>query len=473
MRGPPITLAYPPGLDRSGTEYQSRGRWYDSDLIRWFLGRTRPIGGWAQLAATLTGQVSGLFTWTDNSANGLAAVATESNLYTVTPAGTKTDRTPAGYSAQATTSTWSMDAAGQLLLAVNDAEGTIWKYLPGTDTLATALSAEAGAAEVPTAEAIVVTNEGIPMALGANGNPRRIHWADRDDITDWQTASLTNLAGNLDIKASAGLMAGRNVRAGTLLWSAEDLHLIRYVGLPDVYGQEPVGVKCGAISRRAMVVAHDVAYWMSRSKFFLCQGGGLILDLPCLVHDDVFSGLDLDRAHLFRALHNADFNEIWWLYRKAADAGTANTRAVVYNYREEHWSLHTLARHDGIEAGNGFQKPLMIGGTTVWEHESGNTHTGAGTPYAQGGPLELGAGEFIMHVHEVYPDEATLGDVAVEFRVRDKPTGTETTKGPYTSAPRMPVRFHGRQVSIRLEQAQATGWKIGDFRLVASQGGRR
>lgn len=471
-QAPPVKLSFPPGLDRTGTEYQSAGRWYEADLIRWFMGRLRPIGGWVSMATGLTGQVSGMFSWVDNSAAGICAIGTESKLYTMTTGGSVTDRTPSGFVAQATSSTWTFDNAGQLLLGVNDAEGTIYKFLPGTDTLATALEDESGASGVPTAKAIVVTNEGIPMALGANGNPRRIAWSDRDDLTDW-TAGFTDLAGDLDMQAPSGLMGALNVRAGTLLWTGEDLHLARYVGLPNVYGTERVGGDCGAISRRCMVEANDTAYWMSSEKFFICQGGGMILELPCPVHDDVFKGLDIARAHLVRALVNSEFNEVWWFYRKASDAGSANTRAVVYNYMEKHWTLHTLARHDGIGRGQGFAKPVMVGGTTVWLHESGLTRSGAGTPYARSGPLEIADGERLLHARELIPDELTQGDVEIWFYTRLFPNGDEEEHGPYEAGLPTNIRFCGRQVAIKLVEAEANDWRVGDFRIVGKPGSRR
>lgn len=472
MQADPIPILYPPGLFRIGTEYQAKGRWYEGDLVRWFNGLVRPVGGWTSLATGLTGQASGVFTWVDNSANGICAIGTEQELVTMTPAGTVTDRTPSAFSTQATTSTWTMDAAGQLLFAVNDADGVIYKYLPGTDTLATKLSDEAGASGVPTAEAILVTNEGIPMALGADGNPRAIAWSDRDDLTDW-SAGLTDLAGDLNVQASAGLKNGKNVRAGTLLWTGEDLHLARYIGLPDVYGVKLVASDCGAVSRHAMAVVHDTAYWMSHGKFMMCQGGGLVSEIPCDVYDDVFGDLDLDRIHLVQALVNSQYNEIWWLYRNASDSGTANMRAVVYNYAEKHWSLHVLARHAGISRGKGFSNPLMIGGTTVWKHESGSTKSGAGTPYVQGGPIEIGMGERLLHAREVVTDDSELGDVDLYFSVRLHPNDAATEYGPYSAAAKTPVRFCGRQVALKLVEAEATDWRIGTYRLVGKPGSRR
>ena len=41
-----IPLKIPPGVYRNGTEYQSAGRWYDANLVRWYENTLRPIGGW-------------------------------------------------------------------------------------------------------------------------------------------------------------------------------------------------------------------------------------------------------------------------------------------------------------------------------------------------------------------------------------------------------------------------------------------
>lgn len=41
-----LPLSFPPGIYRNGTEYQAKGRWYDANLIRFYEGTIRPIGGW-------------------------------------------------------------------------------------------------------------------------------------------------------------------------------------------------------------------------------------------------------------------------------------------------------------------------------------------------------------------------------------------------------------------------------------------
>ena len=44
-----IPLALKPGVFKNGTKYQAKGRWFDSDLVRFLNGALRPIGGWQAL----------------------------------------------------------------------------------------------------------------------------------------------------------------------------------------------------------------------------------------------------------------------------------------------------------------------------------------------------------------------------------------------------------------------------------------
>lgn len=52
-----ISLDLPSGLYKNGTGRQARGRWYDANLIRFYEGTIRPVGGWrAKTDTTLTGK---------------------------------------------------------------------------------------------------------------------------------------------------------------------------------------------------------------------------------------------------------------------------------------------------------------------------------------------------------------------------------------------------------------------------------
>jgi hypothetical protein len=463
-----IPLDIPPGLSRVGTEYQSKGRYYAANLWRWFQGTHGPVGGWASLNDGVAGVCRAIHGWVDLTGASRAAIGTEQALYTLATNGTLTDITPDAYSTVSTASSWSLDNAGQQLFGVNDADGTVYTWLPG-DTEA------AGLTNAPTGTALIVTDERILMVLGADGDPRMLQWSDSEAFTSW-TPSTTNLTRDFPVQTNGTLMDAAKIRGGLLLWSSEDLHLVRYIQRPLVYSVEQIGDECGLIARGAMVVVNDTAYWMGRDDFYIWAGG--VSPMPCPVREDVFGvasaptrGINRSLTGLVRAVHMAEFNEIWWMYPQGT--ATENSKVVVFNYAENHWNLHTLIRTVGMPRGAGFPYPLLLDETgEVWEHENGTTRSAAGTIYAKSGPLEIGNGENIFLGRWVYPDEGTAGNVSTYFHTRFMPNQTETTHGPYTSANPIPVRFAGRQVSIEHRLVSGEG-KVGTFRVEGTAGGKR
>lgn len=65
-----VPINMPPGLVRGATPYDTPGRWYDANLIRWRQGVMEPIGGWVQQTATnlpLADRIRRIWRWRDNS----------------------------------------------------------------------------------------------------------------------------------------------------------------------------------------------------------------------------------------------------------------------------------------------------------------------------------------------------------------------------------------------------------------------
>ena len=83
---------------------------------------------------------------------------------------------------------------------------------------------------------------------------------------------------------------------------------------------------------------------------------------------------------------------------------------------------------------------------------------------------------WLMNVLQIIPDEKTLGDVSAKFKVRNYPTGTETTypsSGSFTLANPTDVRFTAREVKFRVETARNTDWRVGNMQMFVRAGGGR
>ena len=490
-----IPLKLPPGIYRNGTEYQSAGRWYDANLVRWYENTLRPMGGWRKRAAgQMSGLCRGFITWRDNSSNRFIAAGTHTKLYAMNEAGTLKEITPTGLTAgiadalsttgygystygtlaygtprpdtgtvtQATT--WSMDTWGEYLIACSNADGKIYEWQLGftTPTLAAAIT------NAPVNnKAVLVTAERIMFALGAGGNPRKVQWCDQENNTLWTPAG-DNLAGDYELATPGTLLAGKRVKGVNLLFTDVDVHAASYVGAPFVYGFEKAGSGCGLISAQSVAAIDTAAIWMSRAGFWIYDG--YVKPLPSDVSDYVFGNMNFNQASKVYAVHNSKFGEIWWYY--PSSGSNENDSYVTFNYRENHWNIGTLARTAGTDSGV-FVNPLMVSTDGfIYEHEVGFAYDSASL-YAESGPVQLGNGDNIMSVRQVVPDEQTLGEAVVSFKTRNYPTGTQSTFGPYTAANPTSVRFSGRQVNMRVTGNTLADWRVGVMRLEAVASGKR
>jgi len=491
-----IPLQLPPGVYRNGTELQSAGRWFDANLVRWYEGTMRPVRGWRKRSDnSITGIARGILTWEDNAADPWVAVGTADKLYVyrvdgalaeITPAsftsglvsaGTKTGYGFGGYGAQeygierrnlianTPATTWTMDTWGQFLLACSNGDGKIYEWQLGfsTPTLAAPLT------NAPTNnKAVMVTSERIVFALGAGGNPRKVQWSDQENNTVW-TPSALNQAGDFELVTTGSLMCGKRVRGIHMLWTDVDVHVAQYIGQPFIYGFEKIGSGCGLIAPQAVATVADTsAFWMSQSGFWMYDG--TVKPLPSDVSDFVFRNINTAQQSKIHAVHNSQFGEVWWFYPSA----TSNEidSYVLYNYRENHWSIGGLVRSCGSAPGT-FDKPLMMGTDGyLYEHEVGVLNESESV-YAESGPIQIGAGDNLMAVREVIPDELNQGEVELMFSTKLYPNGDETDFGPYSTANPTSVRFMGRQIKMKIKQNTPSVWRVGTMRLDAVAGGRR
>ena len=488
-----IPLQIPPGVFKNGTEYQAKGRWNGSNLVRWFEGTIRPVGGWRKRTTTqLSGKARGLINWRDNSNNRRIAVGTHTNLYVLSETNTLTDITPAsfttgdanavqkigyGYSTYGSfaygvarpdlgsvtpATTWSMDTWGEYLVACSSKDGKLleWQLDTGADAVAIT--------NAPTScSGLIVTQERFLFALGAGGNPRKAQWCDQENNTVW-TPAATNQAGDFELTTVGSLQCGKRVRGTTILFTDVDVHTATYIGPPFIYSFERVGTGCGVISKQAVAATDNACIWMSGSGFWIYDG--FVKPLVSDVSDFVFGNLNTTQASKVYCVHNSAFGEIWWYYPSLST--NENDSYVSYNYRENHWAIGTLARTCGTDRGI-FNNPILVSDDSyVYEHEVGNNYDSQ-TLFAESGPIELGNGDRVMNLTGLIPDEKTAGDVRASFSTRFYPNTTEYTYGPYTLSSPTSVRLTGRQIAVKIEAVALTDWRVGVIRFDGKPGSLR
>lgn len=571
-------VSVPPGVIKPATPLQAKGRYWDTNLIRWRSGKLLPVGGWQRISESpLASTVRTVFPWAANNGINFCAFGAEDNLIVLEGA-TYTDVTPAGYTGPEDGSVggygawdygellygedtdpldprpqslsfypafaWTIDNWGEDILAVSSSDGRLLHYAggdpqalpvgirtidtasrvsnvvtittddphdftagrsitisgvtdasfngtftivstPSTTTFTYAQTAADAASSGGTASlgigvnnrATIVTPERHAVLLGYDGNPRRLAWSDREDYTDWNFSDPTSQAGYLDLDTQTRLVMCAPVREGTLIWTDDEVWLMRFIGLPYVYSCERIGYGCGLIAPRAFATTAGRCIWMGKESFWIYDGG-VVKPLPCDVGSFVFEGIDADAGILYtHGSENSIFPEAWFWYPSAGSQ--VPDSYVCYSYAEGWWAVGSMTRTAAAGAGV-FPYPIATDETNnVYFHENGWTAAGVslvGQRYAETGSLNLRNGDSISFVRQAITDSG-YGYAATNltFYSSFTPDATEYTSGPYTprSDGYTDVRVTGRDFRVRLTSTQDAPWSIGEMRLnLAARGGR-
>ena len=131
-----------------------------------------------------------------------------------------------------------------------------------------------------------------------------------------------------------------------------------------------------------------------------------------------------------------------------------------------------LDRTSGVDNGV-FENPIWFSPAgKAYNQEVAQNHDGASI-FAESGPISIGAGDQVMSVTQMIPDEKTQGQVTTSFKTRFYPNDTERTYGPFTMSNPTSMRFMGRQVRMRVIGSDLNDWRFGIPRLeTKARGGR-
>jgi len=506
-----VPILLPPGLERNGTPYDTPGKWWDMNLMRWVSGSARPFGGWQRKTETpLDSAIRRFHAWQNNDATRGTMVGTESKLYVdfaggwadVTPPGivppivtmeggygsgpygmgTYGTPRPAGESDVFTAkyAAWCFSNWGEDVLLLSNLDNRIFHYISAApDTPPVALT------EPPLANAVVVTDERhcmlVAPVIDGTYYPHRICWGSRESLTDWDFASVTNTAGFLDLTCTSPLNWAIKVREGVLVFSSTEVFLITYVSLPYIYGAQKIA---------EMPIYHPYsiteffggrAMWYS-TRAFQMYAGNAVQPMDCPILNDIKDDFSETWGPL--RLHtsgNGLFPEVMFFW-PSADVKEAD-RYAVYNYLENWWGWGRLKRSAMISAG-ALRRPLAGDETgTIYEHENGWTNAGVpilGDRFLESGALGIDGGAKIVDVKQAML--ATQDDfhdvpqaVKIKFFGRYTPDGNERVFGPYT--PRLDgytdTRVNCREARVRYQLAIDGLVDIGLLRLDVSTGGAR
>lgn len=393
---------------------------------------------------------------------------------------------------------WSQAKFGEDLLTC-DRFGQVyfWDVTGGTAARSVLLTAVSGASSTPTvASGVFVTEDRHVVVWGCNpegsstANPMLLRWADTESITAWASTAV-NTAGSQQLVNGNSILAARNMKQETLIWTDTALYSMQFIGPPYVFGFVPVETNISLAGPYAYSSAGGVAYWMGHKKFYKYDGAVTTLECPLLNY--IFTDFNADQWYQVTCGTIEKFNEIIWFYCSAS--ATNPDAYVIYNYKENLWYFGNMARTAWLDA------PLIgapIAANSdykLYVHETGlddgTTDPVSGiSAYIESADMDMQDGEHFSFITRIIPDVSFTGSTAsapsvtMKIEMRDEPGEAfgQNNSGSVTSAlatldqytQQVYVRLRGRQLAYRISSSGVgVQWELGNPRLDIRPDGMR
>lgn len=381
-----------------------------------------------------------------------------------------------------TTTDWSMDNWGEILLAIPK-DGAVYQWAPDSGFTTATVIPQApffnGGLFISQPQQILVCwrstqSSGVQDDL-------IVRWCDAGDFTTWTVSSQTT-AGSFRIPTGSQIIGG--IQAGTrgVIWTDIDCWVMQYVGGTVIFNFTRVGTGCGMIGPHAAGYMGEVVFWMGQNNFYIMSDQG-VKTLPCSVWDYVFQNINKTYKNKVRCAVNSMFDEVTWYFPSTTSAGL-NDSYVRYNATEQEWDYGTLSRTawaDQSALGN----PIGTDATNIYKHEDGNDNTSVPiTPTFESGYWTIAEGEQMAFVDFLIPDmkfglygSSPTASCEVTLKALDYEGDTPRTYGPFTftsTTQYLNPRLRGRFMSITIDSNDlGSFWRIGAVKYRWNSAGRR
>lgn len=306
-----------------------------------------------------------------------------------------------------------------------------------------------------------------------------VRWSDAENAYEWNPLR-TNSAGSMRLSAGSFIIGAMRTSQEILIWTDLGMWSMKYIGTPYIFGFDSVAEGLSIIGPNAMINIGGMVLFMDRGIFYAYSGQ--TQELPCTVKDYVFNDFNYLQGYKVYAGHNHSFSEVFWFY--PSSESIENDSYVIYNYKDQVWSIGKLERTAWLDMGRGnYPVATDRASSLLYYHEFTDDANGNPLPaYIESSDLDLNGGEHFLLIQRMIPDiqfrtPGAAQTVGISVLQRDdaqqpKQVAARLTVGPNTGLEWLRVR--ARQISFRIESSSAgVGWRLGTLRSDLQPDGRR
>lgn len=492
----PLVLA--DGLFKNATPQKRVNRWVNGNLVRWFAGSVRPIGGWSRLkgsgvpVATVIADPSAeavrdMYSWRALDQTRQLVLGSNLGLTHVAASGAVTALTLDGYvpfnpskdttglSAYGTDpygdgpygvpnvsvtgnvvlpDRWAFTVFGEVLIMQCRNNGAMYDL--NLSDLSTSVIANAPV----DAQDVLVTDQRQVIAIGGDGQPRRLQASEVEDRTNW-TPAVENQVVDHTLSGNGKLLRCVNVLGQVFILGETDAHVATYIGPPYVYSFQSVGTKCGPLAAEALVATDRFVVWWGARNFW--RYDGTLQPVPCEVTDFLDKDVNYAQAAKISAFSNVDYGEIWWLYQSLGSTTGETDSYVVWDFLRNTWNTGRIDRTAGIDKEVNATPVMVSPNGALFVHEEVGTMP-EGEVFVETGTLEVQNGMVNMALSAIYPDSDEPQDLTFTLYAKQFPNSTEFSFGPYPYDFPTNTRVLGRSIRLRADFKSGSA-ELGTLRL--------
>ena len=435
-----------PGIKRDGTRLEG-DQYVDGQWVRFQRGLPRKMGGYRSINKFLRGLPRTLLEYTQDqltyvhagSAGRVERFYIDGSLNT----STITDRTPtSGYTSSAAdlwqfSISYDTSAGSQIVAQVAPNLNCICNADGGDlytgDLLGTSPLVRVAGAKRPSNFSCTGGVVSLAPYSVVFGNDGYVAWSVPNKPDDYTGSG----AGNAHV-TSQKIVRGLALRGGPgnspsgLLWSADALIRMSYVGGSTTFQFDTLSAQTSILSAQSVIEYDGIFYWIGSDRFLMFNG--VVREIENNLNlNFFFDNLNYAQRQKVFAFKVPRFGEIWWCF--PFGDSTEPNHAIVYNVRENAW-YDTALPNGGRGAGlfpAVFRRPLLSGVAPQNFEAVSATVVAGGTGYA--------VGNLLTPVGGIGPIDTELTVTSVSAGVV---TGVAVTNaGSYEAIPSNPVSVTG------------------------------